>query len=153
MFFPARCGALFRLEVSRFTTTEAPHWEPQQVQIKHRDTSSRPITAPRTRSLLCLFYYPLSVCLSLSLSLPFVIHLSTHFSLLTPDEVQAYHSRVITTSTFAALHPKAPEVWLAEYDGRPKKMKLKTETDRERKTEGGEECRRQRQTEKEMETV
>lgn len=38
--------------------------------LKHRDVSSWPITAPRTLPLLCLFYYPLSVCLSLSFTFP-----------------------------------------------------------------------------------
>ncbi|TNN46748.1 hypothetical protein EYF80_043033 [Liparis tanakae] len=45
---------------------------------------------------------------------------------LPPDQVQAYHSRVITTRLLQRLRPKAPKVWLAEDNS-----ERNEETDRE----------------------
>lgn len=74
------CSSVWIGEVSRFTTTEAPHWEPQQVQIQQGDTFSWPSESPLyTASLSYSFPFVsfIILCLSYSFIQPaFFIHLS-----------------------------------------------------------------------------
>lgn len=96
-------------EVSRFAATEAPHPEPQQVQIKHRDTSTWPSKSPQHTACAPSLYYPLSV---------FLFHfLHPHLHTSLPCSHRSLDSRwgpsisqhCYYNPTLAELHPKAPK--------------------------------------------
>lgn len=118
----------------------------QLVQSKHRDMSSWPSKSPQdTVSPLSLLLS--HVCLSLSHSRLLFIHLSTHISLalsgaLTPDEVQAYHSHVITTWLLQCYTPKPQKSgWQSIMETGKRSNEVKDRGIEEAKTEErGEEC-------------
>lgn len=126
------CSFVWIGEVIRFTTTEAPHWEPQQVQIKHQDVSSWP--NEYLQDTVCLSSPPVCLSVCLSFPLPFFIHLSTHLS-CSPRSSDSRWGPSISQPcyynlTLPALHPKA---WLAQ-DNRRGTSEVK---DRDREKRNG----------------
>lgn len=142
------CAALFRLGRSAgLQLLKLLSGSPRRSRQNTETHPHGPVRAPRiefashTSSPLSLLLS--SVCLSLSPTLLVCIHHSSHLSPalsggLTPDEVQAYHSHVITTWLSQCYTPKPQKSgWQSTIRDRKKKegMKWKAEMDRGRQTE------------------